>query len=224
MRFRTIPLVFLTPFLVLLVCSSSYAQQEPIEGENYIWIDLGEEDEGLLLTLAPNGGDGISEPDEVAGVECKILPYPYDGPGHNHMYFDIADTFIGGGDYEVWIVMEYFDSGVSIDCQYDSNGVGAVDGAFRGAGDGAFSELMLENTETWRIHVWHITDGRFANRGNGHDFRFSTHAKGDMWVNRLWIFLYEPPDPFNPEDIARPQAVQPEGKSATTWGLLKESL
>jgi len=220
MSSRVILIVSLISLLVLSICSALYAE-EPIEGENYIWVDLGAEDVSFLLALVPSAGDGISDPDVQAGVDCKKCPFPYDGPGHNHMYFDVDDSFIMGGDREVWIVMEYFDLGEAIDCQYDSNGAGPVDGSFRGAGDGAFTELKLENTETWKTHVWHITDGRFENRGNGYDFRFSTHARGDMWVNRVWIFLYEPPDPFNPEDLSKAQAVQPADKLATTWGSLK---
>jgi len=211
----------LMALFILINCSSLFALEEPIEGKNYIWMDLGKKDEGLLLKLAPNGGDGITEPDVKANVDCKKLPYPYAGPGHNHMYFDIDDSFMKGGDNKVWIVMEYFDEGISIDCQYDSNGAGPVDGAFRGAGDGAFVELKLENTETWRTHIWHIKDGRFENRGNGWDFRFSTHAKGDMWVNRLWLFTYQPPDPFNPDDIAKAKAVMPASKLTVAWGLIK---
>ena len=219
---RLILLVTSISFLILPICSSLYAD-DPIEGENYIWIDLGDKDEGLLLSLAQNGGDGITEADEQAGVDCKKLPFPYNGPGHNHMYFDVDDSFIFGGDNEVWIVTEYFDLGEGIDCQYDSNGAGPVDGAFRGAGDGAFPELKPGNTETWQTHIWPMPDARFENRGNGHDFRFSTHAKGDMWLNRVWIFLYEPPDPFDPDNAGFPQAVQPAGKLTATWGSLKST-
>ena len=217
--------MFLSGLLVLssllLILEPTYAA-EPEEGKDYIWIDLDKENEGVLLTQAEQG-DGISEPDEVAGVDCRKQPFPYNGPGNNHMYFRIDDSFMSGGDNEVWIVMEYFDSGVQIDCQYDSNGAGAVDGAFRGSGDGAFDMLILENSETWKTHVWHITDGRFENRGNGSDFRFSTHAAGDMWINRVWIMLFEPAEEFDPEDPfgLKANAVQSEGKLATRWAELK---
>ena len=133
------------------------------------------------------------------------------------------DSFIFGGDNEVWIVMEYFDLGVQIDCQYDSNGAGPVNGAFRGSGDGAFPILELENTETWKFHVWYIQDGRFENRANGSDFRLSTQAAGDMWINRVWITLFEPEDPFNPDDLSRAQAVRAEDKLATAWAKVKTS-
>ena len=225
MQSRMILLVSLTSFLVLLVCSSLYAQG-PVDGVDYAWVDLGTEDAGVLLSLAANGGDGFTEPDTQAGVDCKKAPFPYDGPGHNHMYFDVDDSFIMGGENEVWLVTEYFDSGeadAAIDCQYDSNGAGPVEGAFRGAGDGAFDELAIENTETWRIHIWYMPDARFENRGNGHDCRFSTHARGDMWFNRVWVFLTEPPDPFDPDNISGDvAAVQARDKLTTTWGTLRQ--
>ncbi len=169
--------------------------------KNYAWIDLGKKDNGHLLALAPNDGAAITEPDVKAGVDCRKLPYPYTGPGHNHMCFDIDDSFMWGGNNEVWIVMEYFDSGTAINCQYDSNGKGPVDGAFRGSADGAFPKLRLRNSGAWRFHVWHIRDGRFQNRGNGFDFRFSTHGGGSMWVNRVWIFRYRPQEPFKSDAI-----------------------
>ena len=153
------------------------------------------------LALAPNDGAAITEPDVKAGVDCKKLPYPYDGPGHNHLCFDIDDSFMCGGNNEVWIVMEYFDSGTAINCQYDSNGRGPVDGAFRGSADGAFPKLRLRNSGAWKFHVWHIRDGRFQNRGNGFDFRFSTHGAGSMWVNRVWVFRYKPQEPFKPDAL-----------------------
>ncbi len=222
MGFRVFFSGLLVLSLVLLILQPLQAKEEPEEGKNYIWIDLGKENEGFLLTQVEKG-DGITEDDEQADVDCRKLPYPYAGPGHNHLYFNIDDSFIFGGDHEVWIVMEYLDIGEQIDCQYDSNGAGAVDGAFRGSGDGAFAMLKPGNTETWQIHVWHIDDGRFENRGNSSDFRLSTHGAGDIWVNRVWLFLFEPPDPFDPEDLSRPKAVQSGGKSATTWGAVKSA-
>jgi hypothetical protein len=208
---------------IFLISGSLYAKEDPQEGKDYIWIDLGEENEGVLLTQAEQG-DGMTEPDEIGDVDCRKLPYPYAGPGHNHMYFRIDDSFMFGGDHEVWIVMEYYDLGEQIDCQYDSNGAGPVDGAFRGAGDGAFAMLKPSNTETWKFHVWHIEDGRFENRGNGSDFRLSTHAAGDMWVNRIWITLFEPEDPFNPDDLSRPKSVEPDMKLSIKWGLIRSEI
>ena len=164
---------------------------------DYIWIDLGERNEGLLLTQREMG-DGVAEYDVKAGVDCRKVPFPYSGPGNNHIYFDIDDSFLCGGENEVWIVTEYFDAGDWINCHYDS-----TDGAFNQQG------LKLKNTETWKIHVWHIGDGRFENRVNGSDFRFSTHGVGDMWLNRLWVLTFEPPMQFDPEDPGKRKVAYP---------------
>lgn len=220
MHFRMFLSGLLVLSSVLLALEPLHAKEEPEEGKNYVWIDLGKKNEGFLLTQAEQA-DGVSEDDVKGDVDCRKQPFPYNGPGNNHMYFRIDDSFIFGGDHEVWIVMEYFDVGIGIDCQYDSNGAGPVDGAFRGGGDGAFLMLTPENTETWKTHVWYITDGRFENRGNGSDFRLSTHGVDDMWINRVWLLLFEPPDPFDPEDPFGAKAVQPGDKSAITWGSLK---
>ncbi len=217
--------VFLTGLLVLcsflLTVVPFSANGIPEEGVDYIWVDLGKENEGFLLTQAEQG-DGISEDDEQGGVECRKQPYPYAGPGNNHMYFRIDDTFIMGGEHEVWIVMEYLDLAEQIDCQYDSNGAGPVNGSFRGSGDGAFDRLRPGNTEEWLFHVWHIVDGRFENRANGSDFLLSTHGTTDIWINRVWLTLFEPEDPFNPDDLSSPQAVNAEGKLAITWAKVKQ--
>ncbi|MBD3181684.1 hypothetical protein GF312_05280 [Candidatus Poribacteria bacterium] len=221
MRFFKYIFILFTMFLVI-ICFNAYSKEDPVEGQDYVWIDLGEENEGFLLNQKELA-DGVSEPDEIAGVDCRLQPFPYAGPGHNHMYFDIDDSFIFGGDHEVWIVMEYFDIGTGIDCQYDSNGAGPVDGAFRGSGDGAFEMLTPENTETWRFHVWYMPDGRFENRGNGCDFRFSTHGVDDMWINRVWVMLFEPEDPFDPDNLSRPKAVNAQNKKASAWAKIKYS-
>ncbi|HIE29283.1 TPA: hypothetical protein EYP66_18585 [Candidatus Poribacteria bacterium] len=209
---------------IWLISIISIAAEEPKAGENFLWIDLGKENKGLLLTQEEQA-DGITEPATKDGVVCRENPWPYNGPGHNHMYFRIDDGFLVGGKHKAWIVMEYFDSleAQQIDCQYDSNGAGPVNGAFRGAGDGAFPVLKPEGTEKWRVHIWFINkDGRFENRANGSDFRFSSHGQGPIWINRVWFSLIEPPDPFDPEvPFGIGKAVEPVMKLATTWGNIK---
>ena len=207
----------------VLISLGTSAAAEPIEGENFIWVDLGKENKGVLLTQSEQG-DGVTEPAVQDKVDCLENPWPYAGEGHNHMYFRIDDAFLLGGNHEAWIVMEYFDSNKAeeINCQYDSNGAGPVNGAFRGAGNGAFPVLKPEGTDTWRVHIWVIKDGRFENRGNGSDFRFSSHGKGPIWINRVWFSTIEPPENFDPDGVfGTPLAVDPVSKLATTWGRLK---
>ena len=134
---RCIQLTIILLLQCFLISFGVFAAEEPVEGENFIWVDLGEESDGVLLTQSEQD-DGITEPAEKNNVDCLENPWPYNGPGNNHMYFKIDDSFLFGGNHKAWIVMEYFDSNEAeqINCQYDSNGAGPVGGAFRGAGDG----------------------------------------------------------------------------------------
>jgi hypothetical protein len=220
---RSIHWIVIILIQCVLISFGVFAAEEPVEGENFIWVDLGEENDGVLLTQSEQG-DGITEPAEKDKVDCLENPWPYNGPGHNHMYFKIDDSFLFGGNHKAWIVMEYYDSKEweEIDCQYDSNGAGPVDGAFRGAGDGAFPKLVPWGTNDWNIHIWVIKDGRFENRANGSDFRFSSHGKGPIWINRVWVSTIEPPENFDPDGLfGTPHAVDAMSKLATTWGQLK---
>ena len=94
---------------LVFVLGLSSAGAQPMPGEDFIWIDLGEEDRGLLLTQAEQQ-DGVTEPAVKGRVDCRENPWPYDGPGGNHIYFRIDDGYLRGGDTEAWIVMEYFGS------------------------------------------------------------------------------------------------------------------
>ena len=96
-----------------LVLTAVRAGAQPVAGEEYIWIDLGEENEGLLLSQVEQQ-DGVTEPAVQGGVDCRENPWPYDGPGGNFIYFRIDDGFLRGGDTEAWIVVEYFDSAHSL--------------------------------------------------------------------------------------------------------------
>jgi hypothetical protein len=221
---KTLSLVVSILLLSSLLSIPAICQQAE-EGRDFIWVDLGKKNEGVLLEQSEQG-DGVTEPDEQAGVDCRINPWPYNGPGHNHMYFKIDDSFLFAGEYEAWIIMEYFDSAEaqSIDCQYDSRGAGPVDGAFRGSGDGAFEQVRPEGTDKWLVHIWHINkDGRFENRANGSDFRLSSHGAGPIWINRVWVSLIEPPEEFDPElPFGVPKAIELSDKLAVTWASVKE--
>ena len=223
MRTRAQSIVVLITFQVVISLTITVAAEDPEEGENFIWADIGEKNESLLLTQSEQG-DGKTKPIIKGNIDCRENPWPYNGPGHNHMYFKIDDSFLVGGKHKSWIIMEYFDSNKAqeIDCQYDSNGAGPVGGASRGAHDGAFPVLKPGGTDKWRVHIWYIKDGRFENRANGSDFRFSSHGKGPIWINRVWFSLVEPPDDFDPEGIfgiAKP--VEWHKKLAIVWGQLK---
>ena len=224
MRGQVRYVAMLIAFQVVMLLTLSVAAEDPEEGKNFVWVDLGKKNESLLLTQSEQG-DGKTKPTVKSGMDCRENPWPYNGPGHNHMYFKIDDTFLVGGKHKAWIIMEYFDSNKAqeIDCLYDSNGAGPEGGAFRGARDDAFPILKPEGTDKWRVHIWYINkDGRFENRANGSDFRFSSHGKGPIWINRVWFSLIKPPDDFDPEGIfGIAKSVEWYEKLAVTWGQLK---
>ena len=223
--FQRITLAMVLMLFQLLLISMVSIAQEPKELEDFVWIELGDENDehGLIQFDFPNDGQTDVVKKGNPKKECRLSP---NADTCRYMYFRIDDTFLFGGNNEVWIVIEYFDIADpvenGIDCHYDSNGAGDVDGAYRGASFGAFDFKFLEGTNEWRFHTWHITDGRFENRQNGNsDFR--VHRRyGDLWLNRVWVSLIAPPDPFEPSaNESWPWAVEPSMKLTTTWGAIK---
>ena len=220
----TFSVVLILALFLLIAMVSSIARGVPKEGVDFVWVDLGKEnDEHGLSQTDAGANDGAFEVDKKDGVDCRKSPV---GDIIYYMYFQIDDNFVFGGNNEAWIVIEYFDtnepSETGVDCQYDSNGEGDVQGAYSGAKFGSFPFLELEGTKTWRFHIWHITDGRFENRQKASgDFRLC-RRNGPLWLNRVWVSLIKPPDSFNPtSNESWPMDVEPSMKLASTWGALK---
>ena len=109
MRGQVRYVAMLIAFQVVMLLTLSVAAEDPEEGKNFVWVDLGKKNESLLLTQSEQG-DGKTKPTVKSGMDCRENPWPYNGPGHNHMYFKIDDTFLVGGKHKAWIIMEYFDS------------------------------------------------------------------------------------------------------------------
>jgi len=212
--------LILVQFLLISMFSMA---KDPKEGEDYVWIELGEENEEHGLTQFDFPNDGKTEVVKVGDPkkECRLSP----GGVSHYMYFQIDDDFVCGGNHEAWIVMEYLDSDdeKEMECHYDSNGEGDVDGAYRGPSHGAFPALERGGTNKWLFHTWPITDGRFENRQNGSsDFRLRAYAS-PIWINRVWVSLIKPPDSFKPgPNESWPMAVEPMMKLAATWGAIKK--
>lgn len=75
--------------------------------------------------------------------------------------------------------VEYYDSpGGHITPQYDSNS-----GAYTSA-----SSLTFTGTNTWKTHVWTLTNCKFANRQNGSaDFRLYVGTSQNVYIDRVWV-------------------------------------
>ncbi|MBI1930743.1 DUF5010 domain-containing protein [Candidatus Poribacteria bacterium] len=153
--------------------------------ETVVWTDLGAANDthGLIqLELT----DGVTEPASIGGKECKKLPYPYSGPGNNHMYFDVNRQFIFAEKTEVWIVVAYFDVGQQMVLQYDSPGEG-IPAQFKSA-----SVIQMTGSQTWKETIFHLDDAFFGNRANGTDFRLTSGGAGDLDINKVAVFKENP--------------------------------
>jgi len=204
--------------LVQLLLMSIFAMaQAPKELEDFVWIELGEENDehGLIQFDFPNDGKTEVVKEGNPKKECRLSPGRL-GPDKrsSYIYFQIDDTFLSGGTNEVWIITEYLDSDQEqpIECHYDG-----VDAAYKEA-----DVRELGGTNEWLFHTWHITDGKFENSQNGNsDFRIRSYSD-PIWLNRVWVSLIDPPDSFNPApNESWPWDVEPLMTLATTWGTLK---
>jgi len=208
--------IVLTLVQLLLISIFSIAQ-EPKEGKDFIWIELGAENDehGLIQFDFPNDGKTEVVKEGNPKKECRLSPGRL-GPDErsSYIYFQIDDSFLFGGNNEVWIIMEYLDSEQEqpIECHYDG-----VDNAYKEA-----DTRKLGGTNTWLFHTWHITDGKFENSQNGNsDFRIRSYSD-PIWLNRVWVSLIDPPDSFNPTpNESWPWPVEPIMKLATIWGVIK---
>ena len=215
--FQRITFAMVLILVQLLLISMFSMAQNPKELKDFVWIELGEENDehGLIQFEYPN--DGVTEVVKEGDPkkECRLSPGRI-GPAKSssYMYFQIDDNFVFGGTNEVWIIMEYLDSEQeqSIECQYDG-----VDNAYKDA-----DVRKPGGTNKWLFHAWHITDGKFENSQNGNsDFRLRSYSD-PIWLNRVWVTLIKPPDSFKPLPYESwPMAVEPSTKLATTWGALK---
>jgi len=175
--------------------------------EDFVWIDLGAENDEHGLSQFDHPGDGKTEVVTVGNPEkeCRLSPGRLGSNGRSsYIYFQIDDNFLSGGTNEVWIIMEYLDSDQEqpIECHYDS-----VDAAYKEA-----DVRELGGTNEWLFHTWHITDGKFENSQNSNsDFRIRSYSD-PIWLNRVWVSL----EPYDPA-----AAVEPTMKLATTWGAMK---
>ena len=59
----------LIAFQVVMLLTLSVAAEDPEEGKNFVWVDLGKKNESLLLTLSEQG-DGKTKPTVKSGMDC----------------------------------------------------------------------------------------------------------------------------------------------------------
>ena len=173
------------------VYSIQIAEDEFEERPAEVWIDLGAEenpdDDDRLGVRHPEGGDGDTVRDLKGGRWCRrnAAPDEDNDPVDNHYFmFKVSDTFAyAGNNPEVYVGIDYFDEGTgSLTLQYDSPGATTPD-KYKSGGS-----VTLTDTNTWKHHVFHVTDAYFGNRQNfDADFRIFGGADNTFYLDTVHV-------------------------------------
>lgn len=158
----------LLPLLVILV-----------QPGDRLWIDLAPSTtaEGLRV---PSAGDGVLEPDEVAGNPCMRI-----APGSNYLYVDIDHERLPARPLDLWVRIEFHDSHLGlIDVDYDR----ANESPYYRAAD----TVVMLGSGQWQSATVHLPEAAVTNRENhGTDFRL---VASDVAIRRIEVLLAEPDD------------------------------
>ncbi|MBI3919833.1 MAG: DUF5010 domain-containing protein [Armatimonadetes bacterium] len=132
-----------------------------------------------------NAGDGLMEATEAVGRKCwRTRPNPH-GSGR-YVYLALDDSFLFDEDNaSVTAEVEYLDRDFeSFFVEYDNTDPGASvrEGAFKSQGE----VFRCAKSGEWKKVTITLTNGRFANRCNGADFRLNV-AGGDLGVSRVRV-------------------------------------
>ena len=150
-------------------------------------IDMGSPD-------VPNGivnlqnADGNTTPVTIGGRSCRQNVNPNTDL---YFYFGVSDLFAFQGNVtNLYVVMDYFDTGSgTLGMQYDSTTGNTLDAFYKSAGS-----VALTGSNTWKEHVFHITDAYFGNRQNaGADFRISIAGSGFFYLDVVQVIIPQPP-------------------------------
>jgi hypothetical protein len=144
-------------------------------------IDLGRVDnENGIYRREPGDGDTVVT--DIGGKQCRK-----NATGDAYMYFNVVGSYCYQGSRpELYIRVEYFDQGTaSLELQYDSNSA-----AYTSAGS-----VALTGSNTWKEHVYYITDAYFGNRQNNKaDMRIFDGSGNTFYLNLVKV-QDSPPGP-----------------------------
>jgi hypothetical protein len=166
---------------------------------NAAYINLGTNNiENNLYIASPADGDHVQA--NIGGRDCRKNEV---AGQDKYMYFRIDDLWAyQGSQTEVWITMEYYDSGTeNFKLQYD-----ATDGTYYKNSD----SIDRTNTNAWKAYLWHVTDAYFGNNQNGaSDFRFWGGDTEDFYIDTVEVTTV-PQGPQSPVAVinANPIPVQ----------------
>jgi hypothetical protein len=181
-------------------------------GPARIDLDAVNDPRGLLHRSA---GDGETVPATVGGRNARRNA----DPGNDfYMYFAAADWFTYQGNHPtLYIVMDYFDDGSgALALQYDSN-TGSTTPAFYKAG----GSVALTDSDSWKKHVFRVTDAYVGNRQNhGSDFRIAGGAGQTFYLDGVSVtttLLAGDADLDSDVDVADLGILASNWQSAGTW-------
>jgi len=130
-----------------------------------ITIDMGATDDDQWLKRV-QADDGNTVPVAIGGRDARRNQDP---GGDHYFYFDVNDLLVYEGNRsELYITLDYYDTGSgSLTLQYDSDTGSDPSAIYKEGGC-----VTLTGTDTWRQHVYVISDAYFGNRQTGNaDFR-----------------------------------------------------
>ena len=193
---------------------------------NDVTIDLGSPDVANGITH-PQDGDGDTTPVTIGGRTCRQNTNP--GAGDYYFYFGVNDAFaFQGSKPDVYIIIEYFDTGTStITLQYDSSTGTGLPAYYRVGGS-----VTLTNTNTWKSKTFHVTDAYFGNRQNaGADFRFG-NVGNVFYLDKVRVTTEPPLAPVIAEVTPDPEIIRPntaytrqlslsQGSPAPSWSVVQ---
>ena len=153
-----------------------------------VWLDLGQSPYMQGLRPAFNFPDGAWLVTWLSGREAAY-PDHSTTPESHHIYLEVNDAFLYATPSEVWVTVEYYDTGQGWwVLQYD------------GVSD-PYTAILVphQGTGQWQRHTIHLTDAYFGGRqNNGADLRLADYYPGDGQVDyfgRVWIAQSPPSHP-----------------------------
>ena len=141
------------------------AYLENLWQEASVAVDMGvADDEQWLRRVETDGGNTQS-----VTIEGRDARRNADPSGDAYFYFDVDNLLVYQGNRpQLYITLDYYDTGTgSLTLQYDSNTGDGPSAIYKDGGS-----VTLTGTNTWRQHVYMISDAYFGNRQDGNaDFR-----------------------------------------------------
>ncbi|MHC4443439.1 MAG: hypothetical protein ACYTF1_05005 [Planctomycetota bacterium] len=157
-----------------------------------VFFNLGEDEADRVTHPMP--ADDKTKPVTRGGVLCRG-----NVDSGSCMYFAVDDAFaFEGSQPKLCIAVDYYDmGGGKLILEYDSN-TGKELAAYYKSGGGA----VLDGTNKWKRHLFHLTEAWLGNRQNGGaDFRIRCEGGGLFSVDRVVIMSTVPKPPKIKLDI-----------------------